>query len=662
MSTAEEFAAATQSIVDDAPRARAFTSSDAATYTDAAGVERRTVAGMNSDVDALLTEKANEADEARSAAVANINTALPLGRAYPNEPAARAAALVAGKQIGDQIVYLGEADSSGSAAIVLAALTSVAGVGASIPISSNVTPSQLAAERTQRETVDNSILNRILALLGYRSYPGWLRVLLDGNRRLLYGVRTDGTFVAKLSVSLGIRNGLTWARQPDMSYKLSLGTVEGEMPIGGAVVKKKAYAGWLRLVVDSQDRFLEGKRLNGAHVFPKLEAPAFASMIEMQDGIVYADIDANGYYQLWKESRTGVKTQLTNGNLHSLAPALAADPTKLTYVRAAPLQRPVRYWRGADNVEWPVHSSAGIAWFGDSLTAITGPLVAAASPSRSFSLQGIGGQITRSIAQRCGGEPITLGLSGNQIPASGAVSVTVPGGRDFVLYSYDNTAADPPYSARVAITGTGGEVVAGTLTFTTDGGTASFTRDTAGAVVSVATAAPAQMQSGMSASASAAGAPTLAALQCMKLILWAGRNDISGAATAAQMLAMIAAAISARKPLDSHYVVIGITTSLFDIPVGQGGQAADDATALARMTKIKSVNDGLAAAYPGHYVDMVAAVDALGLGLCSSYTVSGMTVRAFNATYSNDGVHPTNTTARNAVRDVVLSKITNMGW
>lgn len=113
-------------------------------------------------------------------------------------------------------------------------------------------------------------------------------------------------------------------------------------------------------------------------------------MIEMQDGIVYADIDANGYYQLWKESRTGVKTQLTNGNLHSLAPALAADPTKLTYVRAAPLQRPVRYWRGADNVEWPVHSSAGIAWFGDSLTAITGPLVAAASPSRSFSLQGIG--------------------------------------------------------------------------------------------------------------------------------------------------------------------------------------------------------------------------------------------------------------------------------
>jgi hypothetical protein len=53
----------------------------------------------------------------------------------------------------------------------------------------------------------------------------------DGKRRRPARFRQDGTFLAKLGISVGIANGLTLTRNADETYTFKFGTVEGTLPL-----------------------------------------------------------------------------------------------------------------------------------------------------------------------------------------------------------------------------------------------------------------------------------------------------------------------------------------------------------------------------------------------------------------------------------------------
>ena len=80
------------------------------------------------------------------------------------------------------------------------------------------------------------------------------------------------------------------------------------------------------------------------------------------------------------------------------------------------------------------------------------------------------------------------------------------------------------------------------------------------------------------------------------LVIWAGRNDIGTAATAAQVVANVQSVVTAAG--HSRYLVIGVTTATND--------------SAGNMTHIGSVNTLLASTFPGHYFDVNAYLVASG--------------------------------------------------
>lgn len=63
--------------------------------------------------------------------------------------------------------------------------------------------------------------------------------LVDEARKLALGIREDNTLIAKLGIDVDIANGLTLVRQDDGSYKLNLGTAEGEIPVGSGAISER---------------------------------------------------------------------------------------------------------------------------------------------------------------------------------------------------------------------------------------------------------------------------------------------------------------------------------------------------------------------------------------------------------------------------------------
>lgn len=74
------------------------------------------------------------------------------------------------------------------------------------------------------------------AILNYDGANEFICAVIDANSRRIGAWKTDGTFLAKIGLSVGVANGLAITSNPDLSYSFSLGTTEGELPIGGALV------------------------------------------------------------------------------------------------------------------------------------------------------------------------------------------------------------------------------------------------------------------------------------------------------------------------------------------------------------------------------------------------------------------------------------------
>ena len=269
-------------------------------------------------------------------------------------------------------------------------------------------------------------------------------------------------------------------------------------------------------------------------------------------------------------------------------------------------------------------ASSIVAW-GDSLTASAGasseatryPAVAAAAfdPDRSIVNLGIGGQTSTQIAARMGAIPITVTLSGDHIPASGAIAVTAKNVN--ILYnsgSYTGTQAgwiggiygimstdlSGNWTFTRAVTGADTPVPAGSL----------FTPDWGGAVRSRTS------------------------------WLWLGRN---GAQSGYTITGDVAAAVASLG--HSRYLVGGVITGSID---GGSGLASFLAT-----------NAALSATYGPRYVDLLGALQAANDG--SANDLSDIAAGWVPRSLRSDPVH-LNDAGYAVVAAQFKAKTLAMGW
>ncbi|WP_136440287.1 hypothetical protein [Pacificoceanicola onchidii] len=181
---------------------------------------------------------------------------------------------------------------------------------------------------------------------------------------------------------------------------------------------------------------------------------------------------------------------------------------------------------------------------GDSLTAGSGgggtsyPSVLAGLTGRVVTNLGVGGEGSRTIAGRVGALPYLATPAGDQLPASGGVTVTLTG--------TDGGAVAPLLQGSAGLNPCTLEGVTGTLS--ESGGTYTFTRAASGSVVPVPRPAPV-----ITASAAHKGDIHL---------FWWGQND--GTNDATDIIARIRAGIDWMDALDKRFLVLGLTTSTLD--------------------------------------------------------------------------------------------------
>lgn len=276
------------------------------------------------------------------------------------------------------------------------------------------------------------------------------------------------------------------------------------------------------------------------------------------------------------------------------------------------------------------------AW-GDSLTqgagstgGLTYPAQLATLTGRTVNNLGLGSQTSAQIIARQGGNCALLTVTGNQIPASGAVAVTA-----FSIDILNNAGGSGSCSGTLA-------GVAGTLSWTTGGGY-SFTRTVAGSAV---TCYP-----------QTAFIPAdLHAKSSDLMVFWLGRNDFAALtdpvalqAAADAIFARVEDGIRALETLKKRFIILGVTAKA-DVTEYVGTNSYNAKRALAAR---------FAARYPDSFID-------IGMILNGSGTGTGQDLTDYN-----NGVIPTslrsdlvhlNNTGYGIVATAIKNRITEKGW
>jgi hypothetical protein len=210
-------------------------------------------------------------------------------------------------------------------------------------------------------------------------------------------------------------------------------------------------------------------------------------------------------------------------------------------------------------------SGPDIACSGESLTAGSGgsgttyPAVLSALTGRTVYNLGVGGETSATIAGRTGGRPWLATVAGNEIPASGGVTVTLAGDEGIAVAPLvGGSAGVNP----VTIAG-----VTGTLSLSS--GVYTFTRTTAGDAVPVQWAAPVITYS-------------IANRRADITIMWWGQNGGYNGDPAV-LIGQQRATIEALTPLDKRWLVLGI-------PTGTAASQAAIETALLQQYGRRFVN------------------------------------------------------------------------
>jgi len=232
-----------------------------------------------------------------------------------------------------------------------------------------------------------------------------------------------------------------------------------------------------------------------------------------------------------------------------------------------------------DYEKW-IYGLLAVACFGDSLTAGGYPTILAGLLGRSVHTGAVGGQNSQQTATRQGGYVNLLTVTGNTIPASGAVSITA--------------------STQAPISNQGGGPIVGTLagvagsvsaTFDGSGNRTAylFTRATAGVALIIDPATP--------------FIPLEDDHPFKITVFWYGRNNFWTGRTdfdnaKAEVKAALAASIAHLKPLNKKFIVMSVLTD--NKPAEWMGTE--------KYNAITSLNEELKALYPRQFIDIRRAL------------------------------------------------------
>lgn len=283
----------------------------------------------------------------------------------------------------------------------------------------------------------------------------------------------------------------------------------------------------------------------------------------------------------------------------------------------------------------PILTTKTVALNGDSITAGISASRIQTSLGVTVTNLGVAGQASSEIAIRQGGLQPLLTVTGNQIPASGAVNVTA---------MTPTTSYRAASSTSVPFTWVGTLAgIPGTLTHYSDQASNlwTFTRTASG----TATTCPA----GTPFICTQAD-PHVGTIQT----IWPGRNNINIPGTSVgdvgRDIASMVAHLSAYSP---QYLVIGISNATNETPGS------------TNYIQIKAHNAAMAAIYGKRFYDIW--VDFINNGL----TMAGITPTTADTaaiaggtpppSLMSDIIHP-NVAGYNVLADLISNKITAMGW
>lgn len=352
--------------------------------------------------------------------------------------------------------------------------------------------------------------------------------------------------------------------------------------------------------------------------------------VENADWIVTNFENEDGEAQLRSYRKSdGQVFVLTEAGTDNSAPSLTSDDKVIYRQRVGDLGAWV-YQSVAGGEAYPVEPSGWASW-GDSMTRGAGSTAGNDFPSRLSVLlgetvdnQGIGGQTSPQIAARQGGAPTLLTVTGNSIPASGAVAVTA---RTVNLITSQGLQSQLGTLAGVH----------GTLTRNSGDDTYSFTRTAAGSITACPAATPFVPDIGVS-------------LAGKTVTIWIGRNNTS---QTAQILADVAAMIDYLTPRAARFVITSVCNG-----AGEGNGTTSH-------TNITAVNAQLEALYGDRFVDVREILIAEGLtraGITpTSQDVIDIAADIIPASLRSDAVHGTNDFYQ-IVADLVFERAQAKGW
>jgi len=495
-----------------------------------------------------------------------------------------------------------------------------------------------------------------IALSGYEQ-SGYIWAQVDSSYRVIFGVDSDGLFQKFKTDSINfngqIMDYLSTTEYQQCGYKSAvIGTnyailqavddngvlVVSNISIaspsnttsdnfnGQAVTYESSteyqQAGYIEAEIDSSYRLIVGVT---SETYPKqagapacLETNANKWVDVDSSYAVYSAPNSSNLKQLYRYSKTSGTTTALTAKFNNVEPVLAGSNIVFTSDRPEPFPTKNMWWCTVTNSlgdagVYPVFPKRHLVNYSDSIYAGTGASDAAhgvtalmaAALGLSYTNNGIGGQVSRQCAMRFGARDTGLTVTGNQIPTSGAVTVTHINN---VALAGMNTTQFPDYrllstqaeNNTRSLVGTLGGVY-GTLTRSSSGGppstteTYTFTRAKAGSVVDIA--------------ANETFTVDVGDLDKCVIDIEVGANDVaqnigSYAAALVELTDNIAAMVARCRTLHLAYVVVGFPST--------ASAAYYTGTALA--TALTAWRASMAATYGDRWYDTMPVLLANGDG------------------------------------------------
>jgi len=252
---------------------------------------------------------------------------------------------------------------------------------------------------------------------------------------------------------------------------------------------------FIRAITDSREKVIFGIRRDGSVLAPDLEA-FWARIGELTaskvNGVTISSslVSITGYRRVWTDDQDNVLWGIRpDGTLH--IPSLEANIATTSGV-------PTKYKASYGDTERAIVSGPGVTLAGHSMLAGAANAISAALSGVSVVSLSVGGESSRTIAARQGGQPLLFVPSGGSLPASGSVDVDLLWADGPVAGGWPLLQGATSYAGTLVLPS--GTRVAGTFSIVRDpsatqyvhhaGDRYTFTRSTNGSAITVNRPAP----------------------------------------------------------------------------------------------------------------------------------------------------------------------------